>query len=438
MMRKIHRVLAAVCAASLLILPGCGAPGSPGGSEECASSKTERQGEPSHPVAVLMEEGSGCLQGLAPADTLNGAYRAGYEQFTIRVMQSLYRQDARKGEGVFFSPASVYMALGMAAEGMKGETLEQTLTLLGAADTETLRKGNRDLQSLLIGNPCAYFKLSNSIWIDSAFSSHVQPTFLETNRAYYGARAVLRSFDETLLPDVNRWVSDNTDGMIPKMLEELPADTVMLLLNTLLFDGKWATPFDDPLPGTFFGSNGERAMPMMKQESNRLWTEDALAKVTLLDYQDERTAMLVALPQGDIADLIQGMTGDTLSGWLASMREEPVRVVLPQFSLEYGTGLKDVFTSLGMTEAFTARANLSGMADNAYIGEIFHKTALKVGKEGTKAAAATAMAMCGTAAQIDPFKTLVANRPFLCVIFDKPTGAILFAGAVENPTPMEG
>ena len=91
-----------------------------------------------------------------------------------------------------------------------------------------------------------------------------------------------------------------------------------------------------------------------------------------------------------------------------------------------------------MTEAFTARANLSGMADNAYIGEIFHKTALKVGKEGTKAAAATAMAMCGTAAQIDPFKTLVANRPFLCVIFDKPTGAILFAGAVENPTPMEG
>ena len=79
-----------------------------------------------------MEEGSGCLQGLAPADTLNGAYRAGYEQFTIRVMQSLYRQDARKGEGVFFSPASVYMALGMAAEGMKGETLEQTLTLLGA------------------------------------------------------------------------------------------------------------------------------------------------------------------------------------------------------------------------------------------------------------------------------------------------------------------
>lgn len=438
MMRKIHRVLATVCAASLLILSGCGAPGTPNASEESPAPKTNQQGESSHPVAAFMEEGSGRLQGLAPANTLNEAYRAGYEQFMVRIMQSLYRQDARKGEGIFFSPASVYMAIGMAAEGMKGETLEQTLSLLGAADTETLREGNRDLQSLLTGNPCAYFKLANSIWIDSAFSSHVHPAFLETNRAYYGARAVLRSFDETLVPDVNRWVSDNTDGMIPKMLEELPADTVMLLLNTLLFDGKWATPFDDPEPGTFFGSNGERAMPMMKQESNRLWTEDDLAKVTLLDYQDERTAMLVALPQGDIADLIQGMTGDTLSGWLASMREEPVRVVLPQFSLEYGTGLKDVFTSLGMTEAFTARADLSGLADNVYIGEIFHKTALRVGKEGTKAAAATAIAVCETAARIDPFKTLVADRPFLCVIFDKPTGAILFAGAVENPTPMEG
>ena len=150
MMRKVHRVLAAVCAASLLILPGCGVPGSPDGPEERMSPENERQGEPSHPVAALMEEGSGRLQGLAPADTLNEAYRADYEQFTVRVMQSLYRQDARKGEGVFFSPASVYMALGMAAEGMKGETLEQTLSLLGAADTETLREGNRDLQLSLI------------------------------------------------------------------------------------------------------------------------------------------------------------------------------------------------------------------------------------------------------------------------------------------------
>ena len=385
-----------------------------------------------------MEEGSGCLQGLTPADTLSGSYRTAYERFSVQVLQNLYRRDAGTGEGIFFSPASVYMALGMAAEGMRGETLEQTLSVLGAADVEALREGNRDLQSLLTGNPRAYFKLANSIWLDSGFSSDVKPAFLETNRAYYGAKAVVRPFDDTLVPDINRWVSDRTDGMIPRMLEELPDGTAMLLLNTLLFDGKWTTPFGDPLPGFFTGPDGERAMPMMSQESNRLWTEDALAKVTLLDYQDKRTAMLVALPQGDLSDLIQGMTGDTLSGWLASMREEPVRVVMPQFSMEYGTGLKEVLESLGMTEAFTEQADLSGLADDTYIGEVFHKTALKVGKEGTKAAAATTVAVCDTAARIDPVKTLVANRPFLCAILDKPTGAILFAGAVENPRPMEG
>ena len=172
----------------------------------------------------------------------------------------------------------------------------------------------------------------------------------------------------------------------------------------------------------------------MTQKADRPWIEDSLAQVTLLAYLDERTAMLVAVPKGTLDGLVRDLRPGTLSGWLSGMKEETTSVTMPRFSLKYGGSLKKTLKAMGMTDAFDERkADLSDMADGLFLGDVIHKTALQVGEAGTKAAAATAVAVCGTAAVIEEPKILVADRPFLCMILDKPTGAVLFAGTVENP-----
>lgn len=451
MTRQVRRLLAAMSASALLLLTGCGASVPPLTPEESGiesykeehkpgPNESEEEASVSGPTnhdAVIEIEGQGYLCGLTPVNQIQTAYRTAYEQFTVRMLQDLYGKP-EAANGVFLSPASLYLALGMAAEGMRGSTLEQTLSLLGAGDRSDLRQGNRDLQSLLSGNPEGYFRLANAIWLRDSFASSVRPEFLDINRHYYGAKVALHPFDASLVPDVNRWISDNTDGLIPRMLEDVPDETVMLLMNTVLFEGKWTEPFSFTRDGVFHGTNGDADIPMMSQTADRLWSEDALAQVTLLDYQDGRTAMLVAVPKGDLDGLIRNLQPGTLSGWLSGMEEEEVRVTMPRFSLEYGGSLKTTLQAMGMTDAFDwKKADLSDMAEGLFLGDLFHKTALQVGEEGTKAAAATVVAVCGTSARIEEPKILVADRPFLCMILDKPTGTVLFAGTVENPQMLE-
>lgn len=447
----IHRLVAAGCAAALMLLAGCGAPvpepvtpeeygTGPSEATQSESPAPESEAGEEHPVTepppdrvVPAIGGEGHLCGLPPVDTLGAAYRTGYETFTVRMLQELYGKPEAIN-GVFFSPASLYMALGMAAEGMRGSTLEQTLSLLAAEDRPALRQGNRELQSLMSGNTKGYFHLANAVWLRESFASCVKPGFLDLNREYYGAKVALHPFDTSLVPDVNRWVSDNTDGLIPRLLDEVPDGTLALLMNTVLFDGKWLVPFGFTRDGVFHGADGDVDIPMMTQKADRPWIEDSLAQVTLLDYLDERTAMLVAVPKGTLDDLVRDLRPGTLSGWLSGMKEETTSVTMPRFSLEYGGSLKKTLQAMGMTDAFDERkADLSDMADGLFLGDVIHKTALQVGEAGTKAAAATAVAVCGTAAVIEEPKILVADRPFLCMILDKPTGAVLFAGTVENP-----
>ena len=135
----IHRLVAAGCAAALMLLAGCGAPvpepvtpeGYGTGPSEATQSESpapESEAGEEHPVTepppdrvVPAIGGEGHLCGLPPVDTLGAAYRTGYETFTVRMLQELYGKPEAIN-GVFFSPASLYMALGMAAEGMRGST----------------------------------------------------------------------------------------------------------------------------------------------------------------------------------------------------------------------------------------------------------------------------------------------------------------------------
>ena len=159
-----------------------------------------------------------------------------------------------------------------------------------------------------------------------------------------------------------------------------------------------------------------------------------------LDYDDGRTAMLVAVPRegtGGLDALMASMDKDTVPGWLKGMTEQQVGMVLPRFSMEYRAELKEVLSGMGMTDAFDPdKADFSGLTERepVFIGQVIHQTALEVGEKGTRAAAATAVEiLCGSAMNV---LSVGADRPFFCAVVDKPTGALLFAAAVTDPKPL--
>ena len=334
----------------------------------------------------------------------------------------------------------------MTAEGMEGDTLSEALSLLGADNLEDLRKGNRELQSLLSGNPANSFKLSNGIWFRDTCRDVIRPTFLGVNKEYYGALVSPHPFDDTLPPAVNGWVEENTDGMIKKMVESVDPNTFMLLVNTLLFEAEWAAPFDYTLPDQLFrGADGDIAIPMMSRKARQGWYEDARVSATLLDYKDGRTAMLVVLPKDGttgLDGLLEDMEEDTIAGWLAGMEEAEVSLCLPKFTMNYSKRLTDTLKALGMSRAFEMGcADFGGMLSGelrnmAAISDVVHQAVLEVGELGTRAAAATNV-MIPMSADNPDVKRMRADRPFFCAIVDKTTGALSFAGAVATPQELK-
>lgn len=434
---KTKRFSALLLTVGTLFAAGCG--GAPGegtlSRPPKASSGVERAEEtPSH-----------CE--LTPVNRLYDNFSDSYQAFSVSMLRALY-QAAQTGavdapDGVVLSPASLYIALGMTAEGMEGDTLGQTMALLHAGDADALREGCRDLLSLLSGNPKNSFRWADALWIKDSFQDHILPGFLQRNRDFYDAQIKFHAFDDTLIPSVNSWVEEQTDGLIEELLQPpLDDDLFLLLLNTLLFDARWESPFDgrESAEGTFHGVSGDVTLPFMRQTYRGMGYQDADVTAALLDYDDGRTAMLVAVPRegtGGLDALMASMDKDTVPGWLKGMTEQQVGMVLPRFSMEYRVELKEVLSGMGMTDAFDPdKADFSGLTERepVFIGQVIHQTALEVGEKGTRAAAATAVEiLCGSAMNV---LSVGADRPFFCAVVDKPTGALLFAAAVTDPKPL--
>lgn len=384
-------------------------------------------------------QGRGYLSGLEPVETLPTDFAAGYGDFAVAMLRQLYAQNSGESGNVFFSPVSIAIAAGMLTEGAEGATRDQLLALFNAADTEKLTTGCRDLQSLMTGNPKHYFRSANSLWVDDSLREAILTDYLERLDAGYGALVAAEPFDQTLPDKVNGWVDEITKGMITEALQPPMDETLELLLcNALLFDGEWKLRFDkaDTKEEVFHGMSGDIELPMMHRtdkEDGRYFENDKVT-AALLDYKDDRTAMLVALPKGDLDALIDDLTAEEIRGWTDGMESCSLSLTMPRFSLRYRTEqLETAFSSLGATEAFQPSADFSRMLQNGgiYVHTAIHEAVLEVDENGTRAAAFTGFGLRKNAAPLP--RELTLDRPFLCAIVDKPTGALLFLGTVEQP-----
>ena len=372
----------------------------------------------------------------------------GNSAFALDLYQALR---AEKGN-LFYSPYSISLALAMTYAGARNETEQQMAnTLHFILPQERLHPAFNSLDQQLAsrgegakGKDEKGFRLNivNAIWgqEDYEFLSE----FLDVLAENYGAG--LRLLDFIKAPEesrvtINDWVSDQTEGKIEDLIPQGVIDemTRLVLTNAIYFNAAWLNPFNEDLTqdGTFYLLDGsEVTVPMMQQTESFGYAEGEGYQAVELPYDGSQLSMVILLPESAQFDSFeQSLDADYVDAILTDLEDRQVALTMPKFEFESEFSLADTLSEMGMPVAFSAAADFSGMTGNREltITDILHKAFVSVDEAGTEAAAATAVVVGLTSVPEQPVQVTV-DRPFIFLIRDIETDAIVFVGRVMNPS----
>ena len=355
----------------------------------------------------------------------------------------LFKTSMEEGENTLISPLSVLYALAMTANGADGETLAQMEQVLGM-DCNNLNSYMLAYLDLLPETKDYKMSLANSIWFKDDPNFAIEQSFLQTNADYYGAGAYKAAFDEGTRNDINNWVKEHTDGMIPEIIDEIPDEAIMYLVNALAFDAKWADEYEEHQirEGRFTMEDGTRQDVDMMHSEEYTYLEDDLATGFIKYYKDRKYAFVAMLPNEgvSVSQYVDSLTGEHLRELLNNPLDITVFASIPKFETEYDIEMSEVLQEMGMTDAFDWQVadfsrlgtyNVDGM--NICIKRVLHKTFISVSEQGTRAGAATAVEMVAEGAmEIVEFKEVVLDRPFVYMLIDCETNLPFFIGTMMN------
>ncbi len=372
----------------------------------------------------------------------------GNSAFAFDLYQALSEADGN----LFYSPYSISLALAMTYAGARGDTEQQMADTLNfilpqdrlhpAFNSLDLELGSRGEGAE--GKDGEGFRLNvvNAIWgqKDYAFLSQ----FLDLLAENYGAG--LRVLDFISAPEesritINDWVSDQTEGRIEDLIPPglINSLTRLVLTNAIYFNAAWQYPFPEDVTedGSFYLlDGGEVTVPMMRQTESFGYAEgDGYQAVELL-YDGGELSMVILLPQaGNFEAFEDSLDAQQVDGIIGGLEGRQVALAMPKFEFESEFSLRGTLSAMGMPIAFSGDADFSGMTGNRdlFIADVIHKAFVSVDEAGTEAAAATAVVMELTAVPGEPVEVTI-DRPFIFLIRDIETGAILFVGRVLNPS----
>ena len=351
----------------------------------------------------------------------------------------LFQAEQKAGENTLVSPLSVLCALAMTANGAQGETREQMENVLGMK-VETLNGYLYTYIQSLEKNKALH--LANSIWFTDNQRFTVNNDFLQTNADYYGADLYRAPFDESTCKAINDWVKERTDGMIPQILDKIPPEAVMYLVNALAFEAKWEEVYEkyQVHEGEFTTEDGQKKTVEFMAGMEHAFLETAKATGFMKYYEGRQYAFAALLPNEGVTvqELLDSLTGAELHELLTHPGETYVETQLPKFETGYDTELSEVLSAMGMPIAFdSGRADFSalGTSDggNICISRVLHKTFISVAEQGTRAGAATVVEMNEGAMLIEDLKTVTLDRPFVYMLVDVETGTPFFIGTMMDP-----
>ncbi len=369
----------------------------------------------------------------------------GNNQFAVDLYSRL------RGDGstnLFFSAFSVRTALAMTYVGAAGDTAKQMADVLHFTLPESeLNAAIARLQKTLIGDTDKNYQLrvANRLWGQKGYD--FLPPFLKVTSQFYGAELGTVDFTdhaEQARQQINDWVQKQTEDKIKDLIQPgvLGPATRLVLTNAIYFKGDWQRKFDPRATrdAPFHAAEGDVTVPMMHQTARFGYRALDDMQVLELPYADNALSMVVLLPRktDGLPDLEKRITHENLTQWTKDLAKQKVKVFLPRLKASSLFELEDVLQSMGMPLAFNrAKADFSLIttSEGLFISAVVHKAFVDVNEQGTEAAAATGIVMRATAAPLQPEEPPVfrADHPFVFLIRDNRTNAVLFMGRVVKP-----
>jgi serpin B len=379
---------------------------------------------------------------IAVAPEVEQAVALGINAFAI----DLHHELAGKPGNLFVSPASIAIAFAMTHAGAKGATASELSTTFHFPESADLHRG-------LAGMLAHWDAASGGLELDVAnrlFGEKTvafEPTFLDLTQSVFAAPLEALDFkaeSAAARTHINDWVATQTKDKIRDLIPAsgVNAATRLVLVNAIYFKAQWAEAFEpsSTAEAPFFGGAGKM---MHRVEQYRLGiAKDAKLRTLEVPYNGGEYSMVIVLPDDakGLAAVEKALTAEALRGWLDGAAQTRVELKLPRFRIEPGAALelRAPLEKLGVVAAWDAgKAEFTGIApakEQLMISEAYHKAFIAVDEAGTEAAAATAVSMApGSAAPTDEPAVFVADHPFLFLIRDTKSGAILFMGRLIDP-----
>ncbi|XP_010204421.2 protein Z-dependent protease inhibitor [Colius striatus] len=360
---------------------------------------------------------------------------------------NLYRKIAMTHDNnIIISPLSVSALMTAYTLAARGETLRQivkSLTLQALKDTvdcHHLPALFKQLKDNITMNEELLLVQGSLSFIQKEF--RLKESFLNVSKQYFDMeflRVDFQNFTQAKFV-INQNINKRTKGKIPELFEELDRHNKLLLVDYIVFKGKWVYPFNSKFTEMeTFHINKYRSVqvPMMfkSDKVNSTFDENLRCTVIKLPYKG-KAHMLIVIPEkeGDYLSLEDHLSTDLVETWLANMKIRKVDISLPKFKLEQKYKMKKLLHALGIKNLFTRTADLSHLTDQEYIAvsQVVQKAVIEVDEEGTQATAASGSEI--TAFTVPP--VIKADRPFLFMIFEETFRTLLFIGRVVDPTEM--
>jgi serpin B len=332
----------------------------------------------------------------------------------------------------------------MTLNGASGNTYTEMRAGLSLPDRPLaeLNTSYQGLISLLRGlDKTVDFRIANSVWYDNGFSPSIAPTFLNDTRTFFDAQVQGLDFASASAPGtINSWVNTSTNGKIQKIIDRIPPEMVMYLINAVYFKGAWRNAFDPKQTSDqeFTTHRGQRVtVKTMTRKGGYRSATIGGTEVVELPYGGDAFVMTIAMPpEGQSVNaFVSSLTPATWAGFTASLAERDWELYLPKFRLEWEDTLNDELKVMGIREAFVPDgADFTRLSPtrgrNLYISEVKQKTFVDVNEEGTEAAAVTSVGIGVTS--LPP--SVRINRPFVFALRERLSGTVLFLGKIVRPS----
>jgi serpin B len=379
--------------------------------------------------------------------------------FSLDLLANLAADDATGSGNVLVSPSSLATALAMLELGAKGATAQGIATALHSAGLSPAEQaaGWHGL-ALLLGDETSTtgtglrqepeLNIANAVFLQEHFP--VEPSFVQALSSQFQTGLWEADFAHDLAgatEAINEWTSENTGGLIKELFSPggLTPTTVLVLADAVYFHADWLSPFESATPDRVFylGSGSSENVPFMNsvaRDSSKALTVPISSTgqyvAVQLPYAGNKLSALVVMPTaGSLPAFVSSLTPSSLAGIVSGLSPARVQLFMPTFTERSDNQLNSTLSSMGMSQAFGPGADLSGISANQQleVHTVEQHAYLQVTPEGTTAAAATGVGVVATALRAGEPQVILVDHPFLFLVRDDATGAVLFESMVENP-----